>query len=137
MSFLFRGDDGYFGGSIGRELGAEADAADIQNPADHVLRKESNRSSRFASFTEEVKIARKFTSASDNRHVSKVEWSALLECDARAAIRIWTPDRVHTALLAGSRRDARQASDVRAAMARNNEILIEGCIPAEIVHRTN
>jgi hypothetical protein len=136
MSFVFRGDDGYLGGSIGREFGAEADAADIQNLADPILRKESNRSSRFTSFTEEVKIARKFTSASDNRHVYKVEWTALLELEVRGAIRIWTPDRVYTGLLVGSRRDARQASDVRTAMTRNNEVLIEGQILAEAVQRT-
>src|SRR5205823_2612320 len=72
-NYVFRGDDHYRGGPLGRALGAEADTADIQNFADHVLRKESTRTSRYTSFTEEVKVARKFTTASDNRHVQKVE----------------------------------------------------------------
>ena len=56
--YIFRGDDNYRGGPVGRALGAEADAADIQNIADHVLRKESNLSSRYTSFTEGAAVAR-------------------------------------------------------------------------------
>jgi hypothetical protein len=58
-------DDYHRGGPIGKAAGTEADEADIQNFADHVLRKESRRSSRYSSFTTEVKIARRFTCASD------------------------------------------------------------------------
>src|SRR5687768_3559810 len=82
-NYVFRGDDNFRGGPVGRRLGAEADAADIQDFADHVLRKESNRSSRYLSFTQEVKVARKFTSASDNRFVSKAAMSALRELEAQ------------------------------------------------------
>jgi hypothetical protein len=72
-TYVFRGDDAYQGGPVGRALGAQADEADIQNFADHVLRKESNRASRYVSFTGEVKVARRFTSAPDNRNICKAE----------------------------------------------------------------
>lgn len=136
-TYGFRGDDNYQVGPVGRSLGAEADAADIQTFADHVLRKESSLSSRYVSFTEEVKVARKFTSASDNRNVRKVDIKVLQELDKRGVIRIWDPDRVCEALKAGPKKLAKQASDVRAAMRRNNEILIEGQIPEGVLQPTN
>ena len=136
-NYVFRGDDNYRGGPVGRAMAAEADAADIQNVADHVLRKESSRSSRYTSFTEEVKVARKFTSAPDNRCVSKADLAALRELEVQGVIRIWDPDQGYAALRAGSKRLAKQAADVRAAMRRNSEILIEGQIPAGILERTN
>lgn len=135
-NYVFRGDDNYRGGPVGRALGVEADGADIQNFADHVLRKESNRTSRYSSFTEEVTVARKFTSASDNRYVSKADMTSLRELEAQGVIRIWDPDQVHVVLREGPRKLAMQASDVRAAMRRNSEILVEGQIPAGILERT-
>jgi hypothetical protein len=136
-NYVFRGDDHYRGGPAGRALGAAADAADIQNFADHVLRKQSHRSSRYTSFTEEVKVARKFTSASDNRYVSKADMGALRELEAQGLIRIWNPEQVHAALSEAPKKLARQAADVRAAMIRNSEILVEGQVPADILERTN
>ncbi len=136
-NYLFRGDDNYRGGPIGRALGTEADEADIQDFADHVLHKESNRSSRYVSLTLEVKIARKFTSASDNQYVSKIDFDALLKLEAKGVIRIWDLDRVYAAMKAGTRKLARQASDVRAAMRRNSELLVEGQIPEGLVQPTN
>ena len=132
-SYVFRGDDDYRGGPVGRALGAEADAADIQNFADHVLRKESNRSSRYVSFTEEVKVARRFASASDNRYVRKADVAALRDLELQGVIRIWDADEVHAALNEGPRKLAKQASDVRAAMRRNGESLIEGRIPEGVL----
>ena len=136
-SYIFRGDDNYRDSPVGRPLGAEADAADIQNFADHVLRKESNRSSRYLSFTEEVKIARGFTSASDNRYVWKALVAALRKLEAQGVIRIFDPDQVYATLSTGPKKLARQAADVRAVMRRNSEILIEGRIPIGILERTN
>jgi hypothetical protein len=130
--YLFRGDDNYREGSVGRSLGADADAADIQNFADHVLRKETSKTSRFTSFTTEVKIARKFTSAGDSRDVRKVELAQLRELEACGIVRIWDADQVYAALKTASRKFAKQAADVRTAMSRNREILIEGQIPAEM-----
>lgn len=136
-TYFFRGDDRYTGGYVGRALGTHADAADIQNPADHVLRKESSRSSRFTSFSLEVAVARKFTSASDNRCVIKVKVSSLEELESQGILRILNADRVFEILREGPRKYAKQAADVRTAMLRNCEILIEGQIPAELLERTN
>jgi hypothetical protein len=136
-NYVFRGDDNYRGGPVGRALGAEADAADIQNFADHVLRKESNLSSRYTSFTEETKVARKFTLAFDNRYVRKAEMARLRELQSQGTIRIWDSDQVYDALRQGPRKLARQAADVRTAMRRNSELLIEGQIPADVLEPVN
>jgi hypothetical protein len=133
IRYVFRGDDAVRDGAIGRSLAEEADSADIQNLADHVLRKESNRTSRYCSFTTELKIARKFSSAPDNRNVRKVELADLQRLEKQSLIRIWRPDDVYTALKAGPRKFAKQAADVRTAMQRNHEILIEGQIPADLL----
>lgn len=131
--YVFRGDDDYRGGSVGHVFGEEADSADIQNFADHVLRKESNKTSRYVSFTTDTKIARKFTSAADNHNVRKVEMATLRELESQGAIKIWKPDQVYDALKCGPKKLAKQAGDVRTAMRRNREILIEGQIPAEVL----
>lgn len=132
--YLFRGDDICQDGAIGRALGTDADEADIQNFADHVLRKETSRTSRFISFTTEAKIARRFTGAPDNRNVRKVEVARLRELEARGLARIWDPDQVHAVLKTGPRKFAKQAADVRTAMKRNHELLIEGQIPADMLN---
>ena len=133
--YVFRGDESYRGGPVGRELGDEADAADIQDFADHVLRKESTRSSRFTSFTRELKIARLiFTSGTDNCLVIKVEFSRLQELKSRGVLRIWEADQVFDSLSHGPGKLAKRAKDVRTAMQRNRELLIEGQIPAESLY---
>jgi hypothetical protein len=136
-AYVFRGDDNHQDGPVGRALGVEADEADIQDFPDHVLRKESSRSSRYKSFTEEMRVARRFTSASDNRYVCKAEMAKLLELQAQGVIKIWDPDQVHEALSAGPKKMAKQAGDVRAAMKRNSEILIEGQVPARVLERAS
>jgi hypothetical protein len=131
--YLFREDDHYRGGQVGRALGPDADAADIQSFPDHVLRKESRLTSRFISFTTEMKIARKFTSAGDDRAIRKVESAKLRILESQGIIRIWDPNQVFDAMKVGPKKLAKQAADVRAAMRRNSEILIEGQIPAEVL----
>jgi hypothetical protein len=135
--YVFRGDDKYRGGAVGKALGADADSAKIQSFDYHVLRKESNVTSRFTSFTTELKIARKFTGAVDDRRVAKADMSKLQEIESRGIIRIWDPDQVFEVLMDGPRKLARQAGDVRSAMRRNCEILIEGQVPARIVLLVN
>jgi hypothetical protein len=124
--YLFRADDGYRGGPVGRALGLEADLADIQDFAGHVLRKESRVTSRFTSFTLEVKIARRFTSVADSRFIRKVELAKLRILESQGVIQIWDPDQVLEAMRKGASKLAKQAADVRAAMRRNREVLIEG-----------
>lgn len=99
--YVFRGDDNYRGGTVGRAMGAEADATQIQNIADHVLRKESNLTSRYTSFTKEAKIAQKFTSAADSRFVSKADLAVLRNLEAAGTIRVWDPDQAFAALETG------------------------------------
>jgi hypothetical protein len=131
--YVFRGDDQYRGGAVGRAFGPDADSADIQSFTDHVFRKESNVTSRFTSFTTEMKIARKFTGAIDDRRVAKAELTKLRELEFQGIIRIWDSDQIFEAVKDGPRKVARQAGDLRAAMIRNSEILIEGQIPAGIL----
>jgi hypothetical protein len=100
-------------------------------------RKETSRTSRYVSFTEEIKVARKFTSAAYNQYVVKVAMSRLRELEAAGQVRIWKPDQVFAELRVGPKKLARRAFDVQTAMKRNNEILIEGLIPAEILERVN
>jgi hypothetical protein len=114
--YVFRADDNYRGGPVGRVLGPEADAADIQNSADHVLGKESRLTSRFTSFTTELRIARKFTLASDNRFIRKAELAGLRVLESQGLIRMWDADQVYEALANGPRKLAKQAADIRAAL---------------------
>ena len=133
-TYIFRGDESYRGGTIGRDLGPEADEADIQDFATHVLRKDSSRSSRFTSFTTELKIARSiFTSANDNRFVVKLELSSLRELESKGRLNIWEPDLVFERLSQSPGKMAKRAADVRTAMRRNREVLIEGQVPGELV----
>ncbi|HET6883340.1 MAG TPA: hypothetical protein VFI31_24535 [Pirellulales bacterium] len=135
--YVFRGNSHCRDGPIGRALGEDADGAEIQNGADHVLRKESRRASRYVSFTTELGIARKFTSVDDNRDVRKVKVAELQQLESAGIIRLFDPDAVYNQLVSQGPKLARQAADVRAAMRRNKELLIEGQIPAEIIERVN
>jgi hypothetical protein len=57
----------------------------------------------------------------------------LQELECQGSIRIWNPDQVFEALKDCPRKTAKQASDLRAAMRRNNELRIEGQIPAGVL----
>jgi len=50
--------------------------------------------------------------------------------ESLGVIRIVDPERAYSILKAGSKRQAKEAGDVRACMKRNFEVLIEGSIPA-------
>ena len=112
-------------------MGLEADLADIQDFAAHVLHKEARLTSRFTSFTSEVKIARRFTSMADSRFIRKVEMARLKVLESEGAIRIWHPDQVFEELMIGASKLAKKAADVRAATRRNREVLIEGQVSEE------
>lgn len=122
---------------MGRAFGIEADAAAIQSFADHVLRKESRLSSRFTSFSEEVSIARKFTKATDNRLLHKVNRKTLEALQSSGIIKLWHPEQIYHAMLSSPRKIAKQAGDVLAAMVKNCEILIEGQIPSGVMERVH
>ena len=62
-SYIFRGDRNYRRGPVGLSLdGKEAQAADIHNPADHVLRKEPGKTSIYSSFTARLSVAERSAS---------------------------------------------------------------------------
>ena len=133
--YLFRADDYYRHGPVGRPVGSDADTADIQNFVDHVLHKESNRTSRYVSFTEVLQIARKFTTAPDNRQIRKVALAKLRDLASQGTITIWDVSGVCKTLAQSPKKLSRWTKDVRAAMERNRELLIEGRMPAELFKR--
>jgi hypothetical protein len=63
--YLFRGDKNYRGGAVGIPLDSEeAHAADIRNPADHVLGKRCGETSIYTSFTLRLTVAQRFAGSS-------------------------------------------------------------------------
>ncbi|GEM_PF-1214934 len=137
-SYLFRADDNY---KIGNPVGFEPDseeaiAADIQNPWVHVLDKESAQTSRYISFSTAITIksgggSQKFPK---NNKIFKVPWKALQQLEAEGKIRIYTPEDVAEIINQHPKKKVRRkANDVKAAMEKNGEILIEGQIPGNVI----
>ncbi len=137
-SYLFRADDNYkIGNPVGFELNSqEAIAADIQNPWVHVLDKESVQTSRYISFSSAITIqggggSQKFTK---NNKIFKVPWKVLQQLEAEGKIRIYTPEDVAEIINQHPKKKVRRkANDVKAAMEKNGEIIIEGQIPGNFV----
>jgi hypothetical protein len=61
----------------------------------------------------------------------------VLELEFQGIIQIWNPDQAYDAIKGGPGKLARQAGDVRAAMRRNSEVLIEGRIPSGMLLSVN
>lgn len=138
FSYLFRADDNYkIGNPVGFELdGEEAIAADIQNLLVHVLDKESAQTSRYISFSTAIAIkggggSQRFTK---KNKILKVPWQALQQLETDGKIRIYTPEDVAEIISQNSKKKIRKkANDVKAAMEKNGEILIEGQIPGNFI----
>lgn len=137
-SYLFRADDNYnIGDSVGFDLDSEeATIADIQNPLDHVLNKELGQTSRYVSFSNAITISggggsRRFTK---KNKILKVAWSALQQLASDGKIRIYTPEQVAEMIRENPKKKiSKQANNVKAAMDKNGEILIEGQIPGDFI----
>ncbi|NJO60860.1 MAG: hypothetical protein HC836_22165 [Richelia sp. RM2_1_2] len=137
-SYLFRADDNYkIGNPVGFKLDSEeAIAADIQNPWVHVLDKESVQTSRYISFSTAITIqggggSLKFTK---NNKIFKVPWKALQQLKTEGKIRIYTPEDVAEIINQHPKKKVRRkANDVKAAMEKNGEIIIEGQIPGNVI----
>lgn len=129
-NYIFRADDEYRGGSIGFPLDSDlADNADIQTPWDHVQGKEGDMTSRYTSFSEDLKSTKKF---GDNGYkVSRAEIEALEEAES---IRVLRPQDVGE-MMEEEGLKKKQIQGVLQDMKKNNEILIEGEIPADIIKR--
>jgi hypothetical protein len=131
-SYFFRGDEAYQGGAVGLPLGsAEAQAAAIQDPADHVLRKRSGVTSVYTSFTLKVSVARRFGGA--RQAVLKAEVAGLQRLEAGGVIKLIFPDGAYRLLQGMGKKAAKHAVATRDAMERNAEVLVEGQIPAGIL----
>jgi hypothetical protein len=130
-SYVFRGDRNYHRGAVGLSLdGKEAQTADIQNPADHVLRKEPGKTSIYSSFTARLSVAERF---SELRWIVKAEVAALQKLEAEGVIRLLLPSDAYDLLKRSGRRLANEAGPTRDYMLRNAEVLVEGQIPARVI----
>jgi hypothetical protein len=137
-SYLFRADDNYNNGdSIGFELDSEqAIEADIQDPMNHVFNKESGQTSRYTSFSNAISIkggsgAKKFTK---NNKIFKVSTKVLQELEIKGKIRIYSPEEVAVRIRQNPKKKInKEANNVKTAMEKNGEILIEGQIPGNFI----
>lgn len=126
---LFRGDDGYVGGPIGIPLG---ESAEVETPWEHV-RRESAQSSTFTSFSETSTGAGKFTRSNN---IYKVEMDDIRALEQSGQIRVLTPADVFAKMKTHpDRKVRRDASNVKAIMEKNKEILIEGQISGDLVKK--
>jgi RHS repeat-associated protein len=123
--FVYRGDD-YRGKNdpIGYPLGGtEADSADIQTPWDHVQKKQNDMTSRYASLSTEQKNAAKFGST------YKISREDIEHLEKAGTIKVFTPEHVKT-MMEEEGMSKSTIQGVMQDMKKNNEILIEGQIPA-------
>jgi RHS repeat-associated protein len=125
---LFRGDDGYGRGDpMGLPMGSDAD---ITTPWDHV-RKDPGESSIFTSFAETKNAADKF--GDDVYKVSREELEKLAES---GQVELYTPQDVYDLMMMDADAAVRaDAKNVREIMEKNEEILVEGEIPADIIKK--
>jgi hypothetical protein len=130
-TYIFRGDKLYRGGPVGIPFNSEhARAADIQNPAEHVLRKEPGNI--YTSFTTRLSAAERF---GELRWILKVDVASLRQLEAEGAIRLFLPGDVYDLLKESGKRLAKEAGPTRDYMMRNGEILVEGQMPASLIRR--
>jgi hypothetical protein len=137
-SYLFRADDNYkIGDPVGLELDSEeATTADIQDPLDHVLNKESGQTSRYVSFSSAITIPggggpKKFTK---KNKILKAAWEAVQQLASDGKIRIYTPEQVAEMIRNNPKKKiSKQANNVKVAMEKNGEILVEGQIPGNLI----
>jgi len=125
-NFLFRGDDNYrIGQSLGFVLDSdEANNADIQFPWEHVRRARTTDTSRYSSFTENLKIAKAFG------RPYKVQTIELIGLELAGVIRILTRQQIVNYMKNSSDAKIRKdANNVNQIMLKNEEVLIEGQIP--------
>lgn len=143
--YLFRGD-GLFqpGDDIGFELNSsEADAADIQTPWEHVQDKRPGKSSRYTSFATTLKSAKKFAEAIieeqgkkviKKSQVFKAVWDTLEQLQTQGVIRIYTSEDIKAKMSVHEEKLVRDNSkNIYKNMTKNDEVLIEGQIPGEIL----
>jgi len=103
---------------------------------DHVLNKKSGKSSRYVSFSTAISIPggggpKKITK---KNKILKAAWEALQQLASDGKIRIYTPEQVAEMIRQNPKRQiSKQANNVKVAMEKNGEILIEGQIPGDLI----
>jgi hypothetical protein len=137
-TYLFRADDRYtLGDPIGFHLDSDAaQQADIQTPWEHVLDKEPGQTSRYVSFSQAIKLqsgggAQKFTKKGK---ILKLDWASLKDLEIQGKLRLCTSGQVAEMMEQHSKKKIRkQANNVKEAMEKNGEILVEGQIPGHLL----
>lgn len=77
-------------------------------------------------------VHQKFTK---NNKIFKVPWKALQQLETEGKIRIYTPEDVAEIISQHPKKKIRRkANDIKAAMEKNGEILIEGQIPGNVIY---
>ena len=130
MVTLFRGDDNYKKGAVGQTLDR---SADINTLWEHV-RKESNQTSIFTSFSTSKKIAETFSKT----NIIKIYSEELTQLESQEKIEVYTVDKVTKIMKSHPKKKIRiDANNVKRIMEKNKEVLIKGQIPASYIKSTN
>ena len=130
MTTLFRGDKNYKEGAIGQILESEAN---INTPWEPV-RKESNQTSIFTSFSFSKKVAETFSKT----NIIKVSFEEFIQLETIGQIELYTVDDVTKMMKNHPKKKIRiDANNVKRIMAKNQEILIKGQIPASYLKLIN
>ena len=130
MVTLFRGDDNYKGGAVEQTLESEAD---INTLWEHV-RKESNQTSIFTSFSTSKKVAETFSKT----NIIKIDYEKLSQLESKEKIEVYTVDEVTRIMKNHPKKKIKiDANNVRRIMKKNKEVLIKGQIPASYIKHTN
>lgn len=139
--YLFRGDINYqYGTPIGLPRDEEADnLSRAQDAVAHVLDEKGGRYVSFATILSSAKkFARKGMFVRINK-ISKVAWEALQTLEGKGVIRIFWPEDVAQLVKTHypKKKARRLANSIKRRMEENNEVLIEGQIPAQYIEKTN
>lgn len=95
------------------------------------MRRESNQTSIFTSFSFKKNKANDFTTKGN---ISKVSMDDLKKLEADGVIKIHTPDDVASMMKNNQKKKIKKdANNVKEIMTKNDEILIEGEIPSEFI----
>lgn len=134
-NYIFRGDDRYVRGNpMGQVLDSEHEPPEAREFMEHVQANlKRGKISRFLSFTRSVRTATRFTKA--NR-IYRVQFKELRRLEQAGEVRIYNADQVRDLMEKDPDPAVRnQANNVRRNMERNQEILVEGQIPATLISR--
>lgn len=136
-NYIFRGDARYVKGNpVGVVLDVESEPAG-QEFINHVFPKKG-RATRFVSFSRTFKSAAGFTKGGTGARgrIFRVPFKALRQLEQEGKLRIYNADQVARRVSQDPDPNvSRQGNNVKRIMQNNQEILIEGQIPAGLITR--